>query len=103
MLKAVYVQIASLTLSSAGLILGEQWTGWVTDETCAKNGQYMGESHQKHVDAGQPIVFIDESTKKIHTLQNPDKVKKLAGEKVTLTGTAKPDNTIEIESVAHVR
>ncbi len=103
MRKAVYVQVASLTLASAGLILGEQWTGWVTDEACAKNGQYMGESHQKHVDDGQTIVFFDESTKKIHTIQNPEKLKKLAGEKVTLTGTAKPDNAIEIESVAHVQ
>jgi hypothetical protein len=102
MLKII-LTLASMTLASAGLILGEQWTGWVTDEACAKAGQYTGESHQKHVDQGQAIVFVEESTKKTRQIQNTDMVNKLVGQKVTLTGTAKPDGSIEVESVANVR
>ena len=103
MLKTMLMQITSLTLASAGLILGEQWTGWVTDEPCAKTGQYAGEAHQKHADQGQAIVFVEESTKKIHVIQNADLVNKLVGQKVTLTGSAKPDGSIEVESAAHIR
>ena len=86
----------------AGGLLGEQWTGWIGDRGCAKNGNYAGEEHKKCVDGGQPVVFVDERDKKVYLISNPDKVKELVGKKVTLTGTASGE-TIEAVNVTEAK
>lgn len=87
-------------LGSTVLTASEKWAGWVTDQPCAKAGHFIGAEHKKHAGEGQPVVFVNESDKSIHMISNPDKVKNLVGEKVTLTGAAREDGTIEVESAA---
>ena len=76
-----------------------QWTGWLSDGKCAANG--AKESHKgctiKCVESGQPIVFVAED-KKVYKLQNADKVKSLAGDRVVLSGS-KDGDTIVVDSV----
>jgi hypothetical protein len=79
--------------------LAEQWVGWVTDEKCASAGKYSGTEHDKCVQAGQAIVFVTETDKKVFKLRSDDKAKGHLGQKVRLTGTATGD-TIEVTEVA---
>jgi len=76
-----------------------QWTGWLSDAKCAANG--AKEAHKgctiKCVESGQPIVFVAED-KKVYKLQNADKVKSLAGDRVVLSGS-KDGDTIVVDSV----
>jgi hypothetical protein len=90
---------------SSSFLLAEQWTGWLTDAKCARDpsGNYTGDIHQKHVEEGQPVVFITEADKKIHTLAGSDKVAKMVGHKVTLTGKTEANGTIEVESATQAR
>lgn len=98
-LKLGVLFAAGLLVAGVGVLLaGSQWTGWLTDGDCAKAGKYAGASHAKHVADGKPLVFVSETDNKVHMIANPEKVKSLAGEKVTLIGTAKSDGAIEAES-----
>ncbi len=94
-LGALFSALGAATLLTAG----EQYVGWITDDACAKSGVYAGADHQKHVSAGQPIVFVSEKDKQVFTVVNPEKVKSMVGQKVSLTGTAKGE-AIEVEAVA---
>src|SRR6266704_1692497 len=91
-------KLAMAAVLLAGTALAEQFTGWITDEKCAKTGNFVGVMHQKCVEAGQPIVFVNEADKKIYVVSNGDKVKINVGKKVTLIGILK-DDKIEAETV----
>jgi len=93
-----WMKLAMLALLLSSAALAEQFTGWITDAKCAKTGNYSGDMHQKCVASGQPLVFVNESDKKIYDISNPEHVKESVGRKVTLNGTLK-DDTIETESV----
>lgn len=91
--------ILSLMMAASMWQLGaNQWTGWITDQPCAQVGNYAGVVHQKHITDGLPVVFVNDVDKAMYVISNPDKVKNFGGEKVVLTGTVKPDGTIEAES-----
>jgi hypothetical protein len=92
------ILVVALVLSASGLF-AEQFTGWITDQACAKTGQFAGDMHKKCVESGQPIVFVNEADKKIYVIASPDKVKEAVGEKVTLTGDKKDENTIEPQAI----
>ncbi|MFN8009117.1 MAG: hypothetical protein U0V70_19235 [Terriglobia bacterium] len=76
-----------------------EWTGWLSDAKCAANG--AKESHKgctlKCIDAGQSMVFVKEDDKKVFKLENAEKAKSLAGERVKLSGVLEGD-TIKIDS-----
>ena len=75
-----------------------QWTGYITDLRCARAGSFTGD-HTKCVEQGSPIVFVDESTKKIYALSDQDKAKPHLGQKVMLEGSLSGDK-IEVEKIA---
>jgi hypothetical protein len=104
-MMTTWKRIACLSLVSSSFLLAEQWTGWLTDQKCARDpaGNYTGDIHQKHVEEGQPIVFVNEADKTIHVLAGGEKVEKMVGKKVTLTGTAQTDGTIQVQSAAAAR
>jgi hypothetical protein len=75
------------------------WTGWISDEKCGAKG--VGASHsacaKSCVKGGlKPVLAMEDG--KVFQFSNPDKVKAMAGEKVTLTGTEK-DGTITVTDV----
>src|SRR5215468_1838301 len=94
-----WIRLTCLSLLAAALMFGEQWVGWITDEKCATAGNYAGDVHKKCVAEGLPIVFVNEADRKIYKIENPNMVKEVVGQKVTLTGTAKGD-AIKAEKVA---
>lgn len=77
-----------------------QFTGWLTDKQCAQAGKYVGADHQKHVTEGQAIVFVSETDKQMHPIANPDRVKNHIGQRVTISGTARTDGSLEVETVS---
>ena len=101
--RSVGLCVCLLAIGASALLAAQQFTGWLTDQACAKASNYTGAVHQKHVSAGQPIVFVGEKDKQVHMIANPDKVKSLVGEKVTLTGTAKNDGSIEVEAASQAK
>jgi hypothetical protein len=76
-----------------------EWVGWLSDAKCAANGAKA--SHKgcalKCVEAGQAIVFVKEDDKKVFSLENPEKVKSLLGDRVQLSGSLEGD-TLKVDS-----
>ncbi|MBM3803644.1 MAG: hypothetical protein FJW26_15185 [Acidimicrobiia bacterium] len=92
-----------LLACSSNLAAGEKgkWTGWLSDAKCAANGAKA--AHKgcsiKCVEGGQPVVFVQDSDKKVFKLDRADKVKSLIGDKVVLEGALDGD-TIKVSSAA---
>ena len=95
--------LAVLFVSSLSLAAAEngKWTGWLSDAKCAANGAKT--AHKgcsiKCVEGGQPIVFVQDSDKKVLKLDGSEKVKSLLGDKVVLEGTLDGE-TIKVASAA---
>jgi len=93
------IALASLFLLTASVSFAGEWTGWVTDQKCAKQGK-AGEGHagcaQGCIKGGEPAVLVVDG--KIYELDAQDKVKEHAGHKVTVSGS-EADGKITVESV----
>ena len=95
--------LAALLTSGLSLFAGEngKWTGWLSDAKCAANGARA--AHKgcsiKCVEGGQPMVFVQDSDKKVFKLDGAEKVKSLIGDKVVLEG-ALDGETITVSSAA---
>jgi len=79
--------------------MAADWTGYIVDKNCASKKEMLGNEAcaQSCIKRGAPAVFVTEEGK-IFAITEQDKVKDVAGKKVTLTGTMKGD-TISVESV----
>jgi hypothetical protein len=95
--------IAALLTLGLNLAAGEKgkWTGWLSDAKCAANGARA--AHKgcsiKCVEGGQPVVFVQDSDKKVFKLDGADKVKSLIGDKIVLEGALNGE-TITVSSAA---
>jgi len=95
--------LAAFLISGLNLISGEKgkWTGWLSDAKCAANGAKA--AHKgcsiKCVESGQPVVFVQDSDKKVFKLEGAEKVKSLVGDKVVLEGSLDGE-TIKVASAA---
>ena len=103
MKKFAVIALVALLISALNLVAGEtgKWTGWLSDAKCAANGAKA--AHKgcsiKCVDGGQPMVFVQDSDKKVFKLDGAEKVKSLLGDKVVLEG-AIDGETIKVTSAA---
>ena len=79
--------------------MAADWTGYVIDKSCAsKKGMWGNEACAKNcIKRGDPAVFVTEDGK-IYNIAEQDKVKDVAGKKVTITGKMDGD-TISVDSV----
>ena len=81
-----------------------EWTGYVTDTHCAKNG--AGKDHtadcvDKCVKGGSKPQIWNDSDQKAYNLDSFEKVRPLMGAKVTVKGKLDAStNTIAVESAA---
>ena len=103
MKKFAVIALVALLISGLNLVAGEQgkWTGWLSDAKCAANGAKAAHKgcSVKCVDGGQPMVFVQDSDKKVFKLDGAEKVKSLLGDKVVLEG-ALDGETIKVTSAA---
>jgi hypothetical protein len=79
--------------------MAADWTGYIVDKSCAGKKAMWGNETcaQSCMKRGDPAVFVTEDGK-IYAITEQDKVKDVAGKKVTLTGTMKGE-TISVDSV----
>jgi hypothetical protein len=103
MKRTAGIVLIALFVSGLTAVAAEtgKWTGWLSDAKCAANGAKA--AHKgcsiKCVDSGQPIVFVQDSDKKIFKLEGAEKVKSLLGDKVVLEGSLRGE-TITVSSAA---
>ncbi len=89
---------------AAGALYAAEFIGYVADEKCARAGNAPSEGHAKCsrscVEAGEPIVFIDDLDKKIYRIvEGLEHVEDKVGAKVRLDaepGGSKKDPTLKI-------
>jgi hypothetical protein len=88
--------VGAVFLVFAGLSLAETVTGYVSDAKCHKAGAEHAACAKKCVGAGEAIVLVTEDNKvlKVH---NPDALKDMVGDKVTVEGTVDNDS-IHVDS-----
>jgi hypothetical protein len=84
---------------TAGLSLAADWTGYIIDKNCATKKAMLGNEAcaKSCMSKGAPAVLATEDGK-VYAISNQDKVKELAGKKVTVTGKMDGE-TITVEDV----
>ena len=101
------IRIAAAALLSAVLAVpafAGEWTGYITDTHCGKNGATKDHTVgcvEKCMKGGSKVQIFNEADQKIYDLDGFEKVKPLMGSKVTVKGTLDAaSNTITVESAA---
>jgi len=92
--------LAVLAAGMAVSAMAADFTGYIIDQNCASKKAMLGNvaCAQACIKKGSPAVLVtDDGT--IYKIADQDKVKELAGKKVTISGTMKAD-TISVDSVA---
>ena len=94
-MKKLFVMGALACISAMAADL----TGYIIDKNCAGKKEMWGNETcaQSCIKRGAPAVFVTEDGK-IYSIAAQDKVKDVAGKKVTVTGTVNGD-AITVESV----
>jgi hypothetical protein len=91
-LLAVFALVASCGLAA-------DWTGYIVDKSCASKKEMWGNEAcaKRCMGRGDPAVFVT-ADGKIYQVTEQDKIKDVAGKKVTITGKMDGD-TISVDSV----
>ena len=101
-------RLAAAALFSALLAvpaMAAEWTGYITDTHCGKNGATKDHTVacvEKCMKGGSKAQIFNEADQKIYDLDSFDKVKGLMGSRVTVTGSL-DGNTIKVESAAKAK
>ena len=79
--------------------MAADFSGYIIDKNCASKKEMWGNEAcaQSCIKRGAPAVLVTEEGK-VYAIAEQDKVKDLAGKKVSISGTAKGD-TISVDSV----
>jgi hypothetical protein len=98
MKKILLLLVLSLSMYAYAADKGT-WTGYIGDAHCGAGG--TGDGHaacaKKCVKEGFAPVFVVGD--KVYTINDPKKVSKYIGDKVTITGTI-TDNKLDIDKIA---
>ena len=94
--------VAMLALC-ASTALAADVTGYIVDKSCAGKKAMMGDEAcaKRCLGRGDPAVLATEDGK-IYSISNQDKVKALAGKKVTVSGKMEGD-TITVDKIAETK
>jgi len=96
------LSFAAVLLFCAAPLFAAEWTGYITDTHCGKNGatkDHTAACVTKCMKGGSKAQILNEADGKIYDLDSLEKVKDLVGKKVTIKGTL-DSNTIKVESAA---
>ncbi len=100
-MKKVLGLLCLVFVLSTAVLHAEQWTGYISDAKCGLKGETAdhAECAKSCIKSGIAAVFVTGG--KLYTLDKQNEVKKFAGEKVVLTGTAAKDGkSIKVEKIA---
>ena len=92
-------KLIPLVCLAAMAALAADVTGYIVDKSCSGKKEMLGDGAcaKRCIGRGQPAVLATEEGK-IYTISNQDKVKDVAGKKVTVTGKVEGD-AITVETV----
>lgn len=89
-MKSRFFFLPALALLAASIAspADGSWTGWISDDMCGtKNAEGSGECASKCVkEHGAKYVFVNDSDKKVYTVDAQDKVAPHAGHRVVVKG-----------------
>jgi len=95
-MKVRFAAVIVVVLFAGALaIAGDgSWTGYITDSKCGAKAAHEGaaECTVKCVKEGAKYVFVNDSDKKIYTIDDQEKVAAHAGHHVTVKGSVEGDN-----------
>lgn len=94
-LTILALMIGGMSLSA----LAAEWSGYIIDKNCASKKEMWGNvaCATSCIKRGAPAVLVTEDGT-VYSISNQDKVKELAGKKVTVSGTADA-KTITVDTV----
>ena len=97
----VVVAVFALTALAAKAADSSKINGWISDSMCgAKHTGTGSECVKKCIAGGMKPVFVDEKSKAVWSIDNPDAVKDFYGSHVTVTATADDaTKTVHIDAV----
>lgn len=89
--------VLALCASSA---MAADVTGYIVDKSCSSKKEMLGDEAcaKRCIGRGSPAVLATEDGK-VYAISNQDKVKEMAGKKVTVSGKMEGDS-ITVDSVA---
>ena len=97
-MKRILALMAIMMLVSSVCMAGE-YTGYLSDKKCANAKAAHAGCAKNCVNAGQPIVLVEEGEGgKVYDIHNPDAVKDKVGEKVTVSGKLS-GSSLHVDSV----
>ncbi len=99
--KPIVPSLALLLAFCAAPVLGDSWTGWITDEQCGAAGakaEHKGCAEKCHKE-GIPLAFYDPAEQKLYKIDQQEQAKKHLGHEVKVTGTVDGDKIV-VESIA---
>lgn len=100
-MKRVFGLLCLSFVLSAAVLHAEQWTGYISDAKCGLKGASAdhAECAQSCIKAGAAAVLVSDG--RLFALDKQPEVKKFAGEKVVVQGTAGKDGkSIKVDSIA---
>lgn len=83
------VSLAAVAPARSDMAKGKWIKGWVSDSKCGAKGAGTGHEAcgKKCLEAGEKVVFVEESKHKVLNVDNPDSLKDHMGHRVAVQGT----------------
>ncbi len=93
--------LVCLALFSAVAFAADEMTGYVVDSKCGAKGAKAGAEActKKCLSEGAKPVFVDDKTKQVLNISDPEIIKGHEGHHVTVTGTV-DNGSLKIENIA---
>jgi hypothetical protein len=100
MKRTIVLSLALVLTLLAVPAMADEWTGWITDESCGAKGANAGHKDcaMKCLENGEALVFYNTADEKIYQLDNQDTAKQHIGHEVKVTGTLEGEKIV-VESI----
>jgi hypothetical protein len=94
------ILIVALFVGAFAFAGDASWTGYITDSKCGAKAAHEGarECTIKCAKEGAQYVFVNDTDKKVYTIDDQDKVAEHAGHHVTVTGSIDGD-TLKLSAI----
>lgn len=100
MKKTIVLSLALVLTLLAAPAMADQWTGWITDESCGAKGAKA--EHKdcalKCLENGDSLVLYNTADEKIYKLDNQEVAKQHLGHEVKVMGTLEGEKIV-VESI----
>lgn len=100
-MSLILLAIAFVCATSLSLAEDTAMKGWITDAKCAAKGGDLsnGDCAKKCAAAGEKLVFVSDSDKKVMSVDNQDALKGHEGHHVAVTGKVE-NGTLHVDKVS---